>query len=84
MSRFTLSTLAEDAAYHLAGFAQGVLDVAMVLTLGVALGMTMADRPQTVQATVVAPPQQQMATNCAMSVLVQGCITEFVLQPQDS
>lgn len=78
-----LTAYAEDAVWHLTGFAQTVLDGITVVALAALVVATGLHHPAPVAA-VSAPVERQLATNCAMVILTDSCITEQVLQPQDS
>ena len=77
-----LTRLADDLAYHFVVVAQGVMDMAVLLALGLAVYASGLSGPQPARAQVVTG-QHQMSTNCAMALLPDSCITQSVLHPQD-
>ena len=83
MTQFSIKSmaadLADDAAYHAINLAQGVMDVAVLLAVGLVIAMSGAGPT---------PQQAQMATveypvaRCAEGI--PSCITKHVLQAQGS
>jgi hypothetical protein len=77
-----LTTFADDALYHLTGLAQGAFDLATVVAFGLAIAVsTTHPAPLTAPAALALP---QVASNCAMALLADSCITAEILRPADS
>ncbi len=79
MTRFLpqLTTLADDVAWHLEGFAQGLLDVLTVTVLALAVYVSGVEGGP---AALEPAPAMTHASN----ICVVDCISAMVLQPQDS